>query len=385
MNKKTMKGMATLIMAVILVGGYVAPVQAQEAKSIEVTGITGHSGLVYAVLMSDVKKGSDSIAALGAAEVSNNMLVVQLLDYKNTQNQWTGSGDYEIMLSFKQDGADDIDYLYTGGGNTLAKLNFSSPKVTIAMDQFSISSKVKSPGVSGNSGMDYSTMRIFLILGALAIPLIASIGLKITVARFSKIKTSSGLTGAQVAAKLLEVNNIRNIGITSINGSLTDYYMPGKHIALSQPVYGAATITAVGVAAHEVGHAIQYKPDSGYKMIKIRAPIRQIQSKAAMFTPLVTMGAILIPQIPYLLDFAILLVALAVFVSLLTLPIEFNASSRALKALKANNLLTTKAEIRGAKKVLRAAAFTYVAATLALMMDLIRLLLLRKQRKGKRR
>jgi len=208
----------------------------------------------------------------------------------------------------------------------------------------------------------------------------AQFKLKTTFSKYAKVPCSNGITGWQAAAQLLKINNINDVKIGPIAGSLTDHYshtVAAKQIALSEPVFNVSSIAAVGVAAHEAGHAVQYA--TKYKGLSIRAPLRRISGISSRFGPYIIMAGLFIPNYPIVMDIGIVLFSLAVLCSLLTLPVEFNASSRALAALKANNMLATPAELKGAKKVLSAAAMTYVAGALTNCVTLLGFILKRKR------
>ena len=194
---------------------------------------------------------------------------------------------------------------------------------------------------------------LVLVVPALLIALIAQIQVKSAFSRYARVRCTSGLTGAQAAQRILQANGITDVRIEHISGKLTDHFDPqAKVIRLSDEVYGVASIAAVGVAAHEAGHAVQYATD--YAPIRIRAAI----------IPATRIGSNL--------SWPLLIVT--VF-QLATLPVEFNASRRALAAIESRNLLTDD-ELRGARSVLRAAAMTYVAALLVSFAQLLRLIIL---------
>lgn len=193
--------------------------------------------------------------------------------------------------------------------------------------------------------------------------------------RYSKVANSRGYTGADVAKMLLHQNGIYDVQVERINGSLTDHYDPTKKVLrLSDSVYGSKSVAALGVAAHETGHAVQHA--KGYVPLTLRSaifPVVSFSSKIAM--PLFIMGILLagfINSYSLALAGAILFGAVVVF-QVVTLPVEFNASSRALKMLADYNYLEPK-EVSGARKVLSAAALTYVAAAAASLVQLLRLL-----------
>lgn len=211
----------------------------------------------------------------------------------------------------------------------------------------------------------FDTTYLVLVVPALLIALIAQIQVKSAFSRYARVRCTSGLTGAQAAQRILQANGITDVRIEHISGKLTDHFDPqAKVIRLSDEVYG--------VAAHEAGHAVQYATD--YAPIRIRAaiiPATRIGSNLSW--PLLIAG--LIFNWSVLVWAGILLFGLVTVFQLATLPVEFNASRRALAAIESRNLLTDD-ELRGARSVLRAAAMTYVAALLVSFAQLLRLIIL---------
>lgn len=191
--------------------------------------------------------------------------------------------------------------------------------------------------------------------------------------KYSKVANRRGLTGAQAAESILRFHRVQGVAIRPCAGSLTDHYDPRDNtIYLSEPVYQAATVAAVGVAAHEAGHAVQYAV--GYGPIRLRnaiVPVTQIGSRFSFI--LLLIGMLLYSQALFLIG--IILFSLTTFFQLVTLPVEFNASSRALHALETGGFLDSQ-EIQGARKVLWAAAMTYVAALLTSILQLLRFVLI---------
>lgn len=218
---------------------------------------------------------------------------------------------------------------------------------------------------------------IYLVLPAIILSLLAQIKVKSTFAKFSK--QFCNYTGADAARRVLESNGVYNVKIERVSGNLTDHFDPKTNvIRLSDAVYGATTISAVGVAAHEAGHAVQYA--KGYSPIKIRTaiyPICNIGSQLSM--PLVFIG--LLFNFSILLDLGIIFFAVALVFQLVTLPVEFNASSRALASLKESSVLLDDGELKGARKVLSAAALTYITAFLVSLTQLLRFLILANRRR----
>jgi Zn-dependent membrane protease YugP len=201
---------------------------------------------------------------------------------------------------------------------------------------------------------------------------------KSTFAKYSKVPCSKRITGQDSAALLLKANSIRDVRIESVHGSLTDHYDPSsKVVRLSQPVYAQNSIAAVGVAAHETGHAIQHA--CGYGPLALRSTLVPVANIGSMLGPYIAMAGLFL-SMPLLLNIGIILFGGAVLFYVITLPVEFNASARAIAILKANNVLT-KDELKGVKKVLTAAAMTYVASALTALMSLLRLILLSRNRR----
>jgi Zn-dependent membrane protease YugP len=224
---------------------------------------------------------------------------------------------------------------------------------------------------------------IILVLPAVIFALWASSHVNSTFNKYSKQFNSRNLTGAQAARFVLDRNGCRDVRIERISGNLTDHYDPTSNvIRLSDSVYDSTSSAAVGVACHEAGHAIQYAEN--YAPIKMRAaiiPITNIGSRLAV--PLIILGLVLCAMEPSWIGISYLGIAcfgLSTVFQLLTLPTEFNASNRAIAAIENSNLLMNE-ELTGAKKVLKAAALTYVAALAVSLMQLLRLLILVNRRR----
>lgn len=219
---------------------------------------------------------------------------------------------------------------------------------------------------------------VYLVLPCLIFSLWASWQVNSTFKKYSRQYSMRGITGADAAQQVLRANGVTGVRIERIGGSLTDHYDPTSNvIRLSDDVYASTSTAAIGVACHEAGHAVQYA--QGYAPIKLRAaiiPVTNFGSKLAM--PLILLG-ILFSSLGSTSDFFINLgiacFGLSVLFQLVTLPVEFNASHRALVAIEQNGILTED-ELSGARKTLSAAAMTYVAATAAALAQLLRLLIL---------
>lgn len=223
----------------------------------------------------------------------------------------------------------------------------------------------------------YSSYLIY-VLPALLISLLAQIAVKSSFSRYSKV--SCNMTGAEAARRVLEQNGVYNVRIERVSGQLTDHYDPRTNvIRLSESVYDTPSIAAVGVAAHEAGHAVQYA--NGYAPIKIRGmilPVSQIGSQLSM--PLLLLGIVF--SFDILINLGIIFFCAALLFQLVTLPVEFNASRRAMNAIREGNLLLGEDNVRGASSVLRAAAMTYVASVIVSVMQLLRLLSIAGRRRN---
>jgi len=226
--------------------------------------------------------------------------------------------------------------------------------------------------------MFFDSYYLILVVPTIILSLWAQIMVKSTFAKYSKISCSRRMTGQDSAALLLKANNIRDVSIESVGGSLTDHYDPSsKVVRLSQPVFGKTSIAAVGVAAHETGHAIQHALSWG--PLALRSTLVPVANIGSMFGPYLAMAG-LIFSMPILLNLGIFLFGGAVLFYVITLPVEFDASARAIAILRDNHVLTPD-ELKGVKKVLTAAALTYVASALTALMSLLRLILLSRSRR----
>ena len=203
---------------------------------------------------------------------------------------------------------------------------------------------------------------------------VAQIGVNSTFQKYSKVANSKGLTGAEVARQMLDYAGIRDVRVESIAGSLTDHYDPVHRVLrLSSTVYGSPSVAALGVAAHETGHAIQHAENYSFLWIR-SAMVRFTNIGSNWSIPLVIIGlAINNSWSYYLMVAGVELFLLVVLFSLVTLPVEFDASRRALNMLEDRNYLYGS-ELSGARKVLKAAAMTYVAAAATAIVNLLRLL-----------
>ncbi len=218
---------------------------------------------------------------------------------------------------------------------------------------------------------------LVLVLPAILLMTIAQISVKSTFSKYSNVFCN--ISGAEAARRVLNANGVSGVRIERVSGNLTDHFDPKTNvIRLSEAVYDSCTVAAAGVAAHEAGHAVQYA--LGYAPIKIRGaiyPICNIGSRLAI--PLVMFGFLF--SFYYLIDLGIIFFALALLFQLITLPVEFNASRRAIAALSDYGILANETEVKGAKKVLFAAAMTYVTSFLVSLAQLLRLLALANRRR----
>ena len=225
----------------------------------------------------------------------------------------------------------------------------------------------------------YDPTYLLLVIGMI-LSMIASAKMKSTFSVYRKVRSASGMTGAETAQRILRAAGITDVAVMPISGSLTDHYDPRtKRVCLSEDVYGKSSLAAVGVAAHECGHAIQHA--TAYAPLTIRSAIVPAANIGANLSwPLFLAGLLL--SIRPLLIVGIVLFSFAVIFQLVTLPVEFNASSRALKMLESTGILGNN-EVRGARKVLTAAAMTYVAALASSILQLLRLIILAGGRRNR--
>lgn len=221
----------------------------------------------------------------------------------------------------------------------------------------------------------YDWTYILVVIGAV-ICIAASARVKNVFSRYSRIQSHSGLTGREAAEQILHRNGIYDVQVIHIGGNLTDHYNPGnKTLGLSDTVYNSTSVAAIGVAAHECGHAVQHA--RGYVPLAIRGslvPVANIGSMAAW--PLILIGLFMNGQTAiFFINLGILLFSAAVLFQIVTLPVEFNASGRAVKVLESSGMLYPD-EVDSVKKVLGAAALTYVASTASMILQLLRLVII---------
>ena len=219
----------------------------------------------------------------------------------------------------------------------------------------------------------FFTSMLLLIPGVL-LSLYAQLKVKSTYKEYSQKQAASGVTGAQASRRLLDQAGLTEVGIEEIPGNLTDHYDPRERVMrLSQGVARGTSLAALGVAAHETGHAIQ--DAKGYVPMKIRAAVVPAASFGSSLGPMIFLMGLFFSAARPLMTIGIILFTAAVIFQIVTLPVEFDASSRAMTLLQSNGLVIAS-EAKGARKVLTAAALTYVAATLMAILSLVRMVLI---------
>ncbi len=221
--------------------------------------------------------------------------------------------------------------------------------------------------------MFYFDRTILLLVPAIIVSIIAQIKISSSYSKYSRINNQRSITGYDAAYDILRANGIYDVEIEMVNGRMTDHYDPrAKKLRLSREVYSGTSIASVGIAAHEVGHAIQHNVN--YMPLIIRNKIVPAVNFGAGFSWILFLLGLLMGIKP-LLTIGIVLFSFTVVFQLVTLPVELNASSRALKSIKSMNILVGK-EVDGARSVLSSAALTYIAAALMSIMSLVRLIVL---------
>ena len=223
-------------------------------------------------------------------------------------------------------------------------------------------------------GFDWTYL---LILAAFLVSLVVQMNMNGTFQKYSRVRSMSGMTGAEAAERILRSAGIFDVQVVHIQGNLNDHYDPRtKVIKLSDPIYGSSSLAAVGVAAHESGHAMQHATE--YTPLSVRSALVPVANLGSQLSwPLFLIG--LIFSVRPLLTAGIFLFCGALLFQLITLPVEFNASRRALRTLEQTGIMGQQ-EISGTRKVLGAAAMTYVAAVVASLLQLLRLILLSRRR-----
>src|SRR5699024_9664909 len=221
-----------------------------------------------------------------------------------------------------------------------------------------------------------------LVLIGVVICMAASGRVNSVFSRYSRVRSHSGMTGKEAAERILRRNGIYDVQVIHIPGNLTDHYNPGKKtLGLSDTVYNSSSVAAIGVAAHECGHAVQHA--AGYAPLSIRGALVPVANfGSALSWPLILIGLLMNSQMSGLLiNLGILLFSAAVLFQIVTLPVEFNASSRAVRVLESSGMLYPE-EVGDVKKVLRAAALTYVAGAASMILQFLRLIIIGGRRRN---
>ena len=222
----------------------------------------------------------------------------------------------------------------------------------------------------------YYDWTYLLVLIGVVVCMAASSRVRSVFSRYSRVRSHSGMTGKEAAEQILRRNGIYDVQVIHIPGNLTDHYNPGKKtLGLSDSVYNSSSVAAIGVAAHECGHAVQHAV--GYAPLTIRgALVPAANFGSAMSWPLILVGLLMNSQMSaMLINLGILLFSAAVLFQIVTLPVEFNASGRAVKVLESSGMLYPE-EVGDVKKVLRAAALTYVASAASMILQFLRLIII---------
>lgn len=221
----------------------------------------------------------------------------------------------------------------------------------------------------------YDRSYILVIIG-IVICMAASARVNRTFARFSTVRSRAGMTGKEAAEEILRRNGIYDVRVIHIPGNLTDHYNPGKKtLGLSDTVYNSASVAAIGVAAHECGHAVQHA--TGYVPLSLRGALVPVANLgSALSWPFIIFGLFLNGESSlFFINLGILLFSAAVLFQIVTLPVEFNASRRAVRVLESTGMLYPD-EVGEVKQVLRAAALTYVASAASMLLQLLRLFII---------
>lgn len=230
--------------------------------------------------------------------------------------------------------------------------------------------------ILGYYGYYYDATYLLVVIGA-DLSMVASAQVNGSFKRYSRVRSMSGMTGAQTARRILDQNGLYNVKIEHVSGNLTDHYDPrSKVLRLSDSTYSSTSVAAVGVAAHECGHAVQ--DNEGYEPLRIRSKMAPAANFGSRFGLPIFMMGLIFGANEILMQIGIWVFLLAVLFQLITLPVEFDASKRALAMLTGYGILGSS-EVEGSRKVLRAAAMTYVAAAAASLLNLLRLVLLSRR------
>lgn len=226
--------------------------------------------------------------------------------------------------------------------------------------------------------MYFGDSTMILLLPALLLSLYAQYKVSSAYNHYAQIRSRSGLSGAQAARAILHSKGLYDVRVEPVRGHLSDHYDPRTRVVnLSEDVYAGTSLASVAVAAHETGHALQHA--TGYYPLQLRSTFVPAANFGSGAGPMLILVGLFMPQFNVLLELGILAFSLAVLFQLITLPVEFNASHRALVLLQEGQMLGGE-EVRGARSVLRAAALTYVAAALAAVLQLLRFILIARSR-----
>ena len=226
--------------------------------------------------------------------------------------------------------------------------------------------------------MYFGDYTIVLLIPAILLSIYAQYKISSSYKRYSKIRSQLGLTGAQTARAILNSNGLYDVRVEPVRGKLSDHYDPSNRVInLSEDVYQGSSLSSLAVAAHETGHALQHA--TGYFPMTLRSSFVPIANLGSGAGPILIMVGLFLPSYGWLLEFGILAFSFAVLFQIITLPVEYNASNRALALLQEGNMLASE-EVRGARSVLNAAALTYVAAALAAVLTLARFILISRGR-----
>ncbi|MCI1655831.1 MAG: zinc metallopeptidase [Lachnospiraceae bacterium] len=228
----------------------------------------------------------------------------------------------------------------------------------------------------GMAGFFWDPTYLLIIIGAV-ICMIASARVRTTYSKYAQFRSNSGMTGAEAAERILQSQGIYDVAVQHVSGELTDHYDPrNRTLSLSDATYGSNSVAAVGVAAHECGHAVQHARN--YVPLRIRgAMVPVVNFGATLSWPLIIIGILMSRNLVghYIINLGIILFSLVVLFQLVTLPVEFNASRRAVRILEEQQILDSE-ELVYTRRVLKAAAMTYVASAAAAILQLLRILLI---------
>ncbi|UWG96176.1 zinc metallopeptidase [Dehalobacter sp. DCM] len=220
---------------------------------------------------------------------------------------------------------------------------------------------------------------IILLIPAIILTIYAQVKISSAYGKYSQVRSNSGRTGADIARALLDENGLYDVKVEQVAGHLTDHYDPRTQVVrLSSGVYNSTSIAALAVAAHETGHAVQHA--DGYVPLKLRSAFVPIASFGSNVGPILIILGLFLTQTSFLLTLGIYLFAFAVLFQIVTLPVEYNASNRALAFLGNSGIIADRDEMHGAQKMLSAAALTYVAAALTAILTLLRFVLIAQSR-----